>query len=75
MLVFDLLKKPTNFAFFPGFGGVIIVAFENQIFAVQLEENADKSTQLIYKGKNPDFRVFNGTVYIKDLDFIAEVVM
>jgi PAS domain S-box-containing protein len=72
MLVFDLLKKPTNFAFFPGFGGVIIVAFENQIFAVQLEENADKSTQLIYKGKNPDFRVFNGTVYIKDLDFITD---
>jgi hypothetical protein len=75
MLVFDLLKKPTNFDFFPGFDGVIIVAFENQIFAVQLEENADKSTQLIYKGKNPDFRIINGTVYIKDSDFIAEVLM
>ena len=75
MLVFDLLKKPTNFAFFPGFGGVIIVAFENQIFAVQLEENADKSTQLIYKGKNPDFRIVSGTVYIKDNNFVAEVVL
>jgi len=75
MLVFDLLKEPTNLGFLPGFYGVIIVAFDNQIFAVQLEENPNKSAQLIYKGEKPDFRIISGTVYIKDVDFIAEVIM
>ena len=73
MLVFDLTKTPTNLGFLPGYEGVIIVAFENQVFAVQLEENPDKGVQLIYKGKKPDFRIENGIVYIKDGSYIAEV--
>lgn len=73
MLVFDLVKKPTNLGFLPGYEGVIIVAFENQVFAVQLEENPDKAVQLIYKGNKPDFRIENGIVYIKDGSYIAEV--
>jgi hypothetical protein len=75
MLVFDLAKTPTNLGFLPGYEGVIIVAFENQVFAVQLEENPDKGVQLIYKGKKPDFRIENGIVYIKDGSYIAEVVL
>ena len=73
MLVFDLAKKPTNLGFLPGYEGVIIVAFENQVFAVQLEENPDKGVQMIYKGKKPDFRIVDGVVYIKDGSYIAEV--
>jgi len=73
MFVFDLITVPTNLGFLPGYEGVIIVAFENQVFAVQLEENPDKGVQLIYKGKKPDFRIINGAVYVKDGTYLAEV--
>lgn len=72
LLVENLSAVPKRIDFLPGFNGVVLVALGNKIFAVQMEENPEKTEQIIYEGSNPDFRVFEGYVYIKDKNLLYE---
>jgi hypothetical protein len=72
-LIFQLSKEPKNINFLPGYDGVIVVANENLIFAVQIEENPHKGIQILYKGINPDFRINNNNLYVKEGDIISEI--
>lgn len=59
--------------FFPGESGVIIISTGNYVYAIEAEENINKKLQVLYSGKEPDFRVFNNIIYIKDGDFIGQI--
>ena len=66
LLVTNLPAAARRINFLPGFDGVIIVALGDTIFAIQAEKNPQKIDQVIYQGKAPDFRIFDGSLYIQD---------
>jgi hypothetical protein len=73
--VFDLGNELKNISFFPGLEDVILVSSGRTIFAVEIEENPDKRIQQLYVGENPDFRIINDVIYIKDGRDVFEVVL
>ena len=73
--VFTSELKIKRIDFLPQYDGVVLVALADQIFAIQIEKYINKIPQIIYRGTNPDFRVIDDGIYIKDKDFIAEVVL
>jgi len=73
--VFNSQLKFRRIDFLPQYDEVILIALADQIFAIQIEEYRNKIPQVIYRGTSPDFRIIDGGVYIKDKDFIAEVVL
>ncbi len=64
--VANLKKEPILLDFLPGYEGIIIVSSNGKVFAIQVENNPLKEIQLIYEGKEPSFKIFNGLLYIKD---------
>jgi hypothetical protein len=74
-LVFELAKEPIKINYLPGYEGVVIVATESYVFAVQIEENPNKKIQTLYTGKKPDFRLDNNNLYIKDGVNIYEILL
>ncbi len=74
-LIFELAKEPTKINFLPGYDGVILVATEGLIFAVQIEDNPNKMIQILYKGKNPIFILNDNNLYVKDKDIFSEIIL
>jgi hypothetical protein len=75
VLVEDLTGLPHRFDFLPDYSGVAVVALNEKVFAIQIENNSQKIEQEIYKGKAPDFRIIDGNLYIKDGSYLAEVIL
>jgi hypothetical protein len=73
--VFNFEQELRRINFLPGYDGVAITALEDRITAFQIDPHLKKVTQNIYQGKKPDFRIIDGDLYIKDGDFIAEVIL
>jgi len=74
-LVTELTQEPKRINYLPGYDGVVLVSMNDSVFAIQIENNQDKMIQNIYKGKNPDFRLYDGYLYIKDGTNISEIVL
>ena len=74
-MVFELAKEPNKIAFLPDYDGVILLSTEGMIFAVQIEENPSKTIQLLYRGKNPDFRLNGGYIYVKEGTSLYEILL
>ena len=72
--MFNFGKQLRRINFLPEYDDVIIVALDNKIEAFQMDSYLKKVFQDIYVGKNPDFLIIDGTLYVKDGDFIAKVV-
>jgi hypothetical protein len=75
VMLFDLGKEPRKIDFLPGENDIVVLSFEDSVFAVEAEVNPDKSIQLLYKGKVPDFRIIDGVIYVKDGDYLAEILL
>ncbi len=73
--VVQLEDIPMRFDFLSGYSDVIVVALNQKVFALQIEENTEKKNQLIYEGNEPDIRLSGGALYIKDGHFIGEAVL
>ena len=74
-LVIELPIEPTEINFLLGYDGVILISVQGTIFAMQIDDNADKIKQIIYEGKDPKFILSAGSLYIKDGDTISEVIL
>jgi hypothetical protein len=74
-LVFELPKEPTEINFLYGYDGVILVSVQGLVFAIQIEENPDKTTQILYTGKDPKFKLNAGSLYVKDETTLSEIVL
>ncbi len=74
-LVANLNALPRKIDFLPDYSGVAVIAIQDRIFAIQIEENAEKKEQIIYKGIAPDFRIIDGVLYVKDGVRIFEVIL
>ncbi len=75
ILVMDVGEEPKRINYLPEYSGVALVAVYGDIFAIQIEENPEKVPQIIYIGSNPDFRVSNDILYIKDNQKLFEVIL
>ena len=73
--VYSEANKIKRINFLPQYDDVAIIASGNKILAVQIEKCINKNPQTIYQGTSPDFKIINGGLYIKDKDFLAEVVL
>jgi hypothetical protein len=74
-LVFNLSKSPTEIDFLSGYDGVIVASVDGLVFAIQIEDNPNKITQIIYTGKDPDFKMIDGSLYVKDGNNISEILL
>lgn len=73
--VIDIGYKPTRINLLPEYSGVVVIASGSRVYAIQIEKNPQKISQTIYRGDSPDFRISNGSLYIKDGLYIAEVLL
>ncbi len=73
--VIDLGDFPMRFNFLSEYPGVVVIALNEKIFAIQIENNPEKKEQIIFSGINPDFRISNGSLYIKDGIHFSEVIL
>jgi len=61
-------KKIRNFEFYPGRSDALIVAYDNGIWALEIDGRQGRIIQPIYKGKEPEFKIpygLNG-IYLID---------
>lgn len=60
--------------FYPGRDDAVIIAVAEGIFALEFDTRKYQNFYTLYKGERPDFRVFDGTVYVRDMDVIYELI-
>ncbi len=73
LIAYSFESQIRNLDFFPGESEICIVAVGNNIYAVEAERNPDKKLQIIYSGNEPDFRVFNDLIYIKEGNLFKQI--
>ena len=61
-------KNVRNFEFFPKRRDVLIAAFDNGVWAVELDGHGGRGSYPIYKGKEPDFALLAGDDVLYVLD-------
>ncbi len=57
--------------FYPGRDDAIILALDNGIYVIEIDRRPTQNFYPLYRGQEPDFRIYRGQVYIKDSDYIA----
>jgi len=73
LIIQSFKSKVKSIDFFPGESEVVIVAVQEKVFAIEAEKKANKKLQIIYSGSDPDFRVSNDLIYIKDNNYFRRV--
>ena len=73
-----VFKSPTrikNADFYPGRKDVIIVSYQNGIYAIEIDKRGGQAKQPIYKGKDPVFITYknSSSIYILDEDALIRV--
>lgn len=74
-LVLDSPQEIRSMDFYPRRSDVIIVARENGIFAIEIDERGGRNIQTIYKGKNPIFTTYGtgAEIYVLDEDILMKI--
>ena len=73
-----VFKSPTrikNADFYPGRKDVIIVSYQNGIYAIEIDKRGGQAKQPIYKGKDPVFITYknSSSIYILDEDALIRI--
>lgn len=71
ILVFQSFVPIRSFDFYPSRDDAIILALDTGIYAVELDSRPYQNFYPLYSGQEPDFRISNNQVYIKDNDYLA----
>lgn len=75
VLILDSIYKIKNADFYPGRRDVIIVAVQNGIFALEIDDRGGRILQPIYKGKDPIFDLIEGdsNIYVFDEGILMKI--
>jgi len=75
MLIWRSESPIRNIEFFPKRRDVIIAAFENGVFAIEIDGRGKRNIQPIYKGHKPNFALFPGEekIYVLDDGILFEI--
>jgi hypothetical protein len=71
ILVFSSSVPVRTFDFYPYRDDAIILALDNGVYAVENDFRAYQNFYPLYRGKDPDFRVYKNQVYVRDGDYLA----
>lgn len=72
-VLFSPTMKIKRFDFYPDRDDAIILTLDDGIYVTELDNRQYQNVYPIYLGKEPDFRVRNNTVYVRDGDFLAKI--
>ncbi|MBU2109891.1 DUF3324 domain-containing protein [Patescibacteria group bacterium] len=75
VLVLDSIYPVRSADFLPGRRDVIIVAVQNGVFAIEIDDSGGRMLQPIYKGKEPIFTIYknDSSIYILDEKTLMEI--
>lgn len=74
-LVFKSPAQIKNADFYPGRKDTIIVAYQNAVFAIEIDKRGGQAKQPIYKGKDPIFITYKNksSFYVLDEDALIKI--
>jgi len=73
VLVFESFVPIRSFDFYPSRSDAIILALDTGVYAVEIDRRPYQNFYPLYRGQQPDFRISNNRVYIKDINYPAEL--
>ncbi len=73
VIVFNSPSVIKSLDFYPGRDDVVVIAVENGIFAIEIDQRKIQNFQPIYKGVDPYFLVTDGVFYVKDKEVIIKI--
>jgi len=73
IIVFQSSVPIRSIDFYPLRDDAIILALDNGIYAVEIDNRTYQNFYPIFRGQAPDFRVDDDVVYIKDTSYIASL--
>lgn len=71
--VFQTKSVIRGASFFPKRSDVALVAYENGVFALEIDGRGNRNIQPVYKGKEPLFAVLENEIYILDRGILAKM--
>ncbi len=74
LTVFEAVSPIRHVDFYPDRDDAVIISVGDGVYATEIDTRSYHNFYTLYKGKNPDFRINNGKVYVKDGKFIAELI-
>ncbi len=69
--VFEAYVPIRSIDFYPYRDDAIILTLDNGVYVIEIDRRPTQNFYPLYRGVNPDFRVYRNQVYIKDSDYIA----
>lgn len=68
-------KKIRNFEFYPGRSDALIAAYDNGIWAIEIDGRGGRNIQPIYKGSEPEFIISNNfdDIFVLDAGNLIEI--
>ncbi len=72
--IFNGANNIRHIDFYPGRDDVVIIAVSEGIFALELDTRKYQNFYTLYKGEKPDFRIFDGRVYVQDKGTIYQLM-
>jgi hypothetical protein len=68
-------QKVTAFDFYPGSTDFVVMALENGVYVVEVDDRSWQNSQPLIKGNNLDMKVENGQIYVYDGELIYQVIL
>jgi len=65
-IIISLDTDISYFDFYPNRNDAFVVATQSHIFAVEADDRSEQNLQTIFKGKKPEFRLDDRTIFVKD---------
>ena len=62
------------FAFFPGRSDLILLQYQDGLYASEVDGFGGRNRQLLYPGENLKVLINDGLIYVKDKDLLVEVM-
>lgn len=66
LTVFDAVSPIRHVDFYPDRDDAIIMSLGDGVYATEIDTRSYHNFYPLFKGKNPDFRINNGRIYVKD---------
>jgi len=72
LVVFESPSRIKSIAYYPGRRDIILLAIQNNIFAIELDDRSTRNFQPVYKGRDPFFARAGDALYILDGNALLE---
>ncbi len=69
------LQDVKSFDFFPGSTDLVVLALDDGVYAVEVDNRAWQNAQPVFMGGSLDMRVVNGQIYVYDEGLIYQIIL